>query len=62
MTDRWRSGAGCGAPPDLDVDPSAVLRLPIAHHSVALALDGRERMLGVDRPGSGVALTLASDF
>lgn len=46
----------------LDVGPSAVLRLPIAHYSVALALDGRERMLGVARPGSGVALTLASDF
>lgn len=46
----------------LDIGPSAVLRLPVAHHAVALALDWRERMLGAAKPGSGVALTLASDF
>ncbi|HLZ78502.1 MAG TPA: hypothetical protein VKQ09_04110 [Sphingomonas sp.] len=42
--------------------PSAVLRLPVAHRTVALALGWHERMLGTAKPGSGVALTLASDF
>jgi len=46
----------------LDVGPSAVLRLPVAHHTVALALDWRERIVGAAKPGSGIALTLASDF
>jgi hypothetical protein len=46
----------------LDVGPSVVLRLPIEHHAVAVALDWRERVLGHARPGSGVALTVATDF
>lgn len=46
----------------LDMGPSAVLRFPVAHHAVALALDWRERIAGAAKPGSGVALTLASDF
>jgi hypothetical protein len=46
----------------LDVGPSVVLRLPVEHHTVAVALDWRERVLGHARPGSGVALTVATDF
>jgi len=46
----------------LDIGPSAVLRLPVAGHVVAAALDWRERMIGDSKPGSGVALTLATDF
>jgi len=46
----------------LDVGPSAVLRLPVEHRSVAVALDWRERVLGHARPGSGLALTIATDF
>jgi hypothetical protein len=46
----------------LDVGPSVVLRLPVDHHVVAVALDWRERVLGDAKPGSGVALTVATDF
>lgn len=46
----------------LDIGPSAVLRLPVEHRSVAVALDWRERVLGHARPGSGLALTIATDF
>lgn len=46
----------------LDVGPSAVLRLPVAHHAVAVSLDWRQRVAGDARPGSGVAFTVASDF
>jgi hypothetical protein len=46
----------------LDLGPSAVLRLPVARHAVALALDWRQRVAGAARPGSGLAFTLASDF
>ncbi len=46
----------------LDISPSDVLRLPVAFHAVALALDWRDRIAGAAKPGSGVALTLASDF
>jgi hypothetical protein len=46
----------------LDIGPSVVLRLPVDHHAVAIALDWRERVLGHAKPGSGVALTVATDF
>ncbi|WP_019834257.1 hypothetical protein [Sphingomonas sp. PR090111-T3T-6A] len=46
----------------LDLGPSAVLRLPVAQHAIAIALDWRQRVAGGARPGSGPALTLASDF
>lgn len=46
----------------LDIGPSAVLRLPVARRAVAIALDWRERTAGHARPGSGVALTVATDF
>jgi hypothetical protein len=46
----------------LDVGPSVVLRLPVDHHGVAVALDWRERVLGHAKPGSGIALTVATDF
>jgi len=46
----------------LDIGPSAVLRLPVAHRTMAIALDWRERVAGHARPGSGAALTVATDF
>lgn len=46
----------------LDIGPSVVLRLPVERHAVAVALDWRERVLGHDNPGSGPALTIATDF
>jgi hypothetical protein len=58
-------GLWAAAQPDatrLDIGPSAVLRLPVAHRTVAIALDWHERVAGHARPGSGVALTVATDF
>ena len=58
-------GAWCAAQPGaarLDVGPSVVLRLPVEHRAIAVALDWRERVLGHARPGSGLALTVATDF
>lgn len=46
----------------LDIGPSVVLRLPVEHRAVAIALDWRERVAGSVRPGSGLALTVATDF
>jgi len=46
----------------LDIGPSAVLRVPVAHRTVAIALDWRERVAGHAKPGSGVALTVGADF
>jgi len=46
----------------LDLGPSVVLRLPVEHRTVAIALDWRERVLGSAKPGSGIALTVATDF
>ncbi|PXA84342.1 hypothetical protein DMC47_40415 [Nostoc sp. 3335mG] len=46
----------------IDLGPSVVLRLPVDHHAVAVALDWRERVLGHAKPGSGLALTIATDF
>lgn len=46
----------------LDIGPSIVIRLPVERRTVAVALDWRERVLGHARPGSGLALTVATDF
>lgn len=46
----------------LDLGPSATLALPLAGQNVRLALDWRQRIAGNARPGSGLALTLGSDF
>lgn len=46
----------------LDIGPSAVLRLPIDKATLAVALDGRLRIAGRSRPGSGAALTVGIDF
>lgn len=45
-----------------DLGPSATLALPIGGQNVRLALDWRQRVAGDARPGSGIALTLGSDF
>ena len=46
----------------LDAGPSVVLRAPVAGHVMAVALDWRERLVGDAKPGSGIALTIATDF
>lgn len=45
-----------------DIGPSATLALPVAGRDFRFALDWRQRVAGSARPGSGVALTLGSDF
>lgn len=45
-----------------DIGPSATLAVPVAGHDFRFALDWRQRVAGAARPGSGVALTLGSDF
>lgn len=45
-----------------DIGPSIVATLPIAHKSLRLALDWRERVAGRARPGSGPALSIGTDF
>ena len=45
-----------------DIGPSATLALPLGKQIVRLALDWRQRVAGDARPGSGLALTLGSDF
>jgi hypothetical protein len=46
----------------LDLGPSATLALPLGQQNVRFALDWRQRVAGNARPGSGLALTLGSDF
>ncbi|WP_139810160.1 hypothetical protein [Sphingomonas azotifigens] len=46
----------------LDLGPSIVAGLPIGPVQARLILDWRQRVMGDARPGSGAALTLASDF
>ncbi|MES2441625.1 MAG: hypothetical protein V4574_02250 [Pseudomonadota bacterium] len=45
-----------------DMGPSATLALPLAGRDLRFAIDWRQRVAGAARPGSGVALTLGSDF
>ncbi len=46
----------------LDAGPSVVLRTPVDGHVLAVALDWRQRVVGNAKPGSGIALTVATDF
>ena len=58
-------GAWGGAQPGaarLDAGPSISWRLPIPDANLRLQADWRFRVAGVAAPGSGPALTLASDF
>ena len=66
---RIRAGVGAGtwaaAQPGaerVDVGPRASVRLPIRDHALTLAIEGRFRVAGRSRPGSGAALTLAADL
>lgn len=45
-----------------DIGPSATLAVPIAGRDLRFAIDWRQRVAGTARPGSGIALTLGSDF
>ncbi len=46
----------------VDIGPSLVAVVPIGSVRARLALDWRQRIAGDARPGSGLALTLGSDF
>lgn len=46
----------------LDIGPSATFALPLGPARIRVAVDWRQRVAGAARPGSGVALTLGSDF
>jgi hypothetical protein len=46
----------------LDAGPQASLRLPFDGRNLTLSADWRQRLAGNARPGSGPALTLATDF
>jgi hypothetical protein len=46
----------------LDAGPRAAIRLPVVGHTLSLAIEGRFRLAGRSRPGSGVAVTLAADL
>jgi hypothetical protein len=67
LTRRLRLGAGAwaAAQPGVsraDVGPRASFGMPLGGRSVTVAADWRMRVAGNARPGSGPALTLASDF
>jgi hypothetical protein len=58
-------GAWGGAQRDaarLDLGPSATVALPLGDAHVRVALDWRQRVAGDALPGSGLALTIGSDF
>lgn len=68
-TGRLQIDAGAGAwggiqpgAERLDIGPSLSVVVPIADRSVRLAVDWRERVGGDARPGSGLALSIGSDF
>ena len=46
----------------LDIGPQLVFPLRIAHRNITATVEGRLRVAGQAAPGSGVALTLGSDF
>ncbi|MGK6318946.1 hypothetical protein [Sphingomonas sp. DT-204] len=46
----------------LDVGPSLGVGVPLADRTVRLSLDWRQRVAGEARPGSGLALSVGSDF
>lgn len=45
-----------------DIGPSAVAELPVGKQTMRLSLDWRQRVAGNAAPGSGLAVTLGSDF
>lgn len=45
-----------------DIGPSIGVIVPVAHRSLRLNLDWRQRIAGQARPGSGPALSIGSDF
>jgi hypothetical protein len=62
---RVGAGAWAAAQPGLsrlDLGPQAALRLPVAGRAVTVAADWRLRVAGNADPGSGPALTVATDF
>jgi hypothetical protein len=62
---RLGGGAWAGAQPGverLDIGPRVALGLPIGQANITAAIEGRFRIAGQASPGSGVALTLATDF
>ena len=46
----------------IDIGPSVGARIPIGGRSLRASIDWRERVAGDVRPGSGVALTIGTDF
>jgi hypothetical protein len=67
LDERARVGGGAWAAAQpglsrLDIGPQASIRLPVAGRAVTLAADWRLRVAGNARPGSGPALTVATDF
>ena len=62
---RLGAGAWAAAQPGaarIDLGPQASLRLPVAGRAVTVAADWRLRVAGNAEPGSGPALTVATDF
>lgn len=62
---RMGGGAWAGAQPGverIDVGPRLAVGMPVGGTSISAALEGRFRIAGDAAPGSGVALTLATDF
>ncbi|UZK69095.1 hypothetical protein OKW76_13860 [Sphingomonas sp. S1-29] len=59
------AGAWGGAQRDaqrLDLGPTATIALPVAGRSLRLSVDWRQRVAGKATPGSGLAVTLGTDF
>jgi hypothetical protein len=64
---RFRIGGGAWAAAQpgasrLDLGPQASLRLELGGQAVSVGADWRQRVAGDARPGSGPALTVATDF
>ena len=58
-------GAWGGAQPGvarLDLGPSLSLALPLAQSTLRLSVDWRQRVAGAASPGSGIAVSLGTDF
>ncbi|WP_066722754.1 hypothetical protein [Sphingomonas pituitosa] len=55
-------GAAQRGPQRLDIGPTILAPLPIGAFHARVALDWRQRIAVSARPGSGIALTLGSDF
>ncbi|UUL82622.1 hypothetical protein [Sphingomonas qomolangmaensis] len=59
------AGAWGGAQRDaqrIDLGPTATIALPVAGRSLRLSVDWRQRVVGKAAPGSGLAVTLGTDF